>query len=95
MVVLVAGSRMAGPATGAGRLAFLHGREVAEAWLPELERILKVQHAHKPPARIEQSQLTGRYAWRPCCRSLAQVSLRVTVRSNTGWPGVESGSAQK
>ncbi len=36
------------------RLAFLYGREVAEGWLPELERILEVHYAHKPPELIEQ-----------------------------------------
>jgi glycosidase len=36
------------------RLEFLYGRETAEAWLPELERILRVHHAHKPPELIEQ-----------------------------------------
>ena len=48
------------------------------------------------------SRTTGRtrggrgrgYAPSRAC-SLAQVSLSVTVRSKTGWPGVESGSAQK
>ncbi|MGD8485880.1 MAG: alpha-amylase family glycosyl hydrolase [Chloroflexota bacterium] len=35
------------------RLAFLYGRETAERWMPELERILKVHHAHKPPELIE------------------------------------------
>ena len=37
-----------------GRLAFLYGRETAEAWMPELERILKVHYAHKPPELIEE-----------------------------------------
>jgi glycosidase len=35
------------------RLEFLYGRATAEAWMPELERILKVHHAHKPPELIE------------------------------------------
>lgn len=38
------------------RLAFLYGRETAEAWMPELERILKVHHAHKPPRLIEEEE---------------------------------------
>ncbi len=29
------------------RLTFLYGKEVAEKWLPEVERALKVHHAHK------------------------------------------------
>jgi sucrose phosphorylase len=36
------------------RLEFLYGRETAEAWMPELERILKVHHAHKPPELVEE-----------------------------------------
>ncbi len=36
------------------RLQFLYGRALAEAALPELERILKVHYAHKPPELIEQ-----------------------------------------
>lgn len=35
------------------RLEFLYGRETAEASMPELERILKVHHAHKPPELLE------------------------------------------
>lgn len=35
------------------RLVFLYGRDAAEAAMPELERILKVHHAHKPPELIE------------------------------------------
>ena len=30
------------------RLAILYGESEAKAWMPELERILKVHHAHKP-----------------------------------------------
>jgi len=29
-----------------GRLEFLYGPKGAEKWMPELERILKVHHAH-------------------------------------------------
>lgn len=36
-----------------GRLQFLYGRQLAELWLPELERILKVHYAHKPESLIE------------------------------------------
>ena len=36
-----------------GRLEFLYGRQTAEDAMPELERILKVHHAHKPPELIE------------------------------------------
>jgi len=35
------------------RLEFLYGRSRAEAAFPELERILKVHHAHKPPELVE------------------------------------------
>jgi sucrose phosphorylase len=35
------------------RLSFLYGEEEAEKYLPELERIMKVYYAHKPPATIE------------------------------------------
>ena len=35
------------------RLAFLYGEEKARACMPELERILKVYHAHKPQKRID------------------------------------------
>ena len=38
------------------RLEFLYGPEVAEHWLPELERILKVHHAYKPPEMIEKEK---------------------------------------
>ena len=38
------------------RLAFLYGRERAETAMPELERILKVHYAHKPPELIEYEQ---------------------------------------
>jgi glucosylglycerate phosphorylase len=39
-----------------GRLEFLYGSKGAENWMPELERILKVHHAHKPPEMIEKEQ---------------------------------------
>ena len=35
------------------RLRFLYGKEKALQYLPELERIMKVHHAHKPPELIE------------------------------------------
>ncbi|MGL5939500.1 MAG: alpha-amylase family glycosyl hydrolase [Waterburya sp.] len=38
------------------RLCFLYGEEEAKQCLPELERILKVYYAHKPPARIAAEQ---------------------------------------
>ena len=38
------------------RLAFLYGPELADHWLPELERILKVHYAHKPPELIGQER---------------------------------------
>jgi len=36
------------------RLSFLYGEERANAWLPELERILQVHCAHKPPEMIDK-----------------------------------------
>ena len=39
-----------------GRLEFLYGPESAKKWMPELERILKVHYAHKPPEMIEKEQ---------------------------------------
>jgi sucrose phosphorylase len=39
-----------------GRLESLYGPEAAENWMPELERILKVHYAHKPPEMIEKEQ---------------------------------------
>jgi len=38
------------------RLRYLYGKEMAAAWLPELERILKVHHAHKPPEMLEKEK---------------------------------------
>ena len=35
------------------RLTFLYGEEAARAYLPELERVLAVYHAHKPPEALE------------------------------------------
>lgn len=34
------------------RLCFLYGEAEAKKYLPELERILKVYYAHKPPEKI-------------------------------------------
>ncbi len=39
-----------------GRLRFLYGEAVAEKYLPELERILRVHYAHKPPEMIDQEK---------------------------------------
>lgn len=38
------------------RLEFLYGPESARMWMPELERILNVHHAHKPPEMIEKEK---------------------------------------
>ena len=35
------------------RLAILYGESEAKQWMPELERIIKVHHAHKPQALID------------------------------------------
>jgi sucrose phosphorylase len=35
------------------RLTFLYGEAEAKQWMPELERIIKVHHAHKPQALID------------------------------------------
>ena len=37
-------------------LAFLYGKVEAEAWMPELYRILKVHHAHKPQELIDMEK---------------------------------------
>lgn len=39
------------------RLCFLYGEAQAQQHLPELERVLKVYYAHKPPARIAAESL--------------------------------------
>ena len=36
-----------------GRLKFLYGQEQADRWMPELERIMKVHHAHKTEHILE------------------------------------------
>ncbi len=38
------------------RLSRLYGEEVAEAYLPELERIVRVHHAHKPESLIREEE---------------------------------------
>ena len=38
------------------RLTLLYGETTAKAWLPELERILKVYYAHKPKRLIEREE---------------------------------------
>lgn len=38
------------------RLEFLYGSKGAEKWMPELERILKVHYAHKPPDMIQKEK---------------------------------------
>ncbi len=38
------------------RLKFLYGEELANTYIPELERVLKVHYAHKPQELIEQEK---------------------------------------
>ena len=38
------------------RLSFLYGESKADEWLPELERIMKVHHAHNPQALIDKEK---------------------------------------
>ena len=38
------------------RMRFLYGESTAKAWLPELERILRVYYAHKPKRLIEREK---------------------------------------
>jgi glucosylglycerate phosphorylase len=38
------------------RLRFLYGEKAADKYMPELERILRVHHAHKPPEMIEKEK---------------------------------------
>jgi len=35
------------------RMTFLYDPQIAHTWYPELERVLKVHHAHKPPEMLE------------------------------------------
>lgn len=39
-----------------GRLAFLYGKRQADKYMPELERILRVHYAHKPPEMLEKEK---------------------------------------
>ena len=55
------------------RLAFLYGEPEAEKWLPELERILKVQHAYKPQELIE-----GEKAYNPMERFTQRDMVLIT-----------------
>ncbi len=38
------------------RMTFIYGEDVAEAYMPELERILKIYYAHKPPELIHKEK---------------------------------------
>jgi len=38
------------------RLTFLYGKELAEEYLAEVERLMKVHYAHKPPEMIEKEK---------------------------------------
>jgi glucosylglycerate phosphorylase len=38
------------------RLRFLYGEQLADKYMPELERILRVHHAHKPPEMIAKEE---------------------------------------
>ena len=38
------------------RLSFLYGETEAKKWMPELERLLRVHHAHKPQQLIDQEK---------------------------------------
>ena len=42
------------------RLGFLYGDAVAKAYMPELERILEVHHAHKPREMIDMEKVFAR-----------------------------------
>jgi len=39
-----------------GRLRFLYGDKPADQYMPELERILKVHHSHKPPEMLKKEK---------------------------------------
>jgi hypothetical protein len=39
-----------------GRLRFLYGEAVADEYLPELERIMRVHHAHRKPEMVKRDQ---------------------------------------
>ncbi len=70
------------------RLAFLYGPETAEASMPELERILKVHYAHKPPELIEQ-ELSLDTAERFSERDLILITYADAVRSREA-SGIEA-----
>jgi glucosylglycerate phosphorylase len=65
-----------------GRLAFLYGRQKAETAMPELERICKVHHAHKPTELIEH-EATLDPAERFSERDLILITYADAVRSKT------------
>ncbi len=70
------------------RLEFLYGRDTAEEWMPELERILKVHHAHKPAELCEQeSELDP--AERFSQRDLILITYADAVRSRES-SGIEA-----
>ncbi len=70
------------------RLAFLYGRKTAEAWMPELERILKVHYAHKPPELIEH-EATLEPAERFTERDMILITYADAVRSREA-TGIEA-----
>lgn len=40
-------------------LEFLYGPDLAAKWLPEFIRVIKVHHAHKPPARLARESMAS------------------------------------
>ena len=64
------------------KLQFLYGREAAEKWAPEFERILKVHHAHKPAEMIEKEK-----EYDPCERFSEEHIILITYGDNVKGDG--------
>jgi len=65
-----------------GRLEFLYGPKAARKWMPELERILKVHHAHKPPEMIEKERQYD--PWQRFCQ---EHIMLITYGDMVRWDG--------
>jgi len=65
-----------------GRLEFLYGKQMAETWMPEFERILKVHQAHKPAEVIEKEK-----DYDPCERFSEEHIILITYGDNVKGAG--------
>jgi len=68
-----------------GRLKFLYGKQTAETWMPEFERILRVHHAHKPVEMIEKEK-----DYDPCERFSEEHIILITYGDNVKGVGPTS-----